>query len=248
MYSTTGRRVMGWTNELQSHDILELVLMYLTGLAKAPVFGSGSGQNRHEFEACQGLFLYHPLHCGLLRLESTEGGALQSAPTIIFSIEFFEICKKSSRNEFKQLTLRRYLNEPMRKCIHKEELKKQHELVMFFSKEIDYKNQRLLEMEHKYNKTAATLQRLFVNLSEDINSRNQRLLEMEHLYDQASANVKSVVEEKRLLHDAYTKGMYELHLFIISKSQLPKKMFQPYEFTCCQSHNSILGFSTRSDH
>ena len=64
-------------------------------------------------------------------------------------------------------------------------------------------------MEHKYNKTAATLQRLFVNLSEDINSRNQRLLEMEHLYDQASANVKSVVEEKRLLHDAYTKGMCE---------------------------------------
>lgn len=97
----------------------------------------------------------------------------------------------------------------MRKCIHKEELKKQHELVMFFSKEIDYKNQRLLEMEHKYNKTAATLQRLFVNLSEDINSRNQRLLEMEHLYDQASANVKSVVEEKRLLHDAYTKGICE---------------------------------------
>lgn len=72
---------------------------------------------------------------------------------------------------------------------------------------MDYKNQMLLEMEHKYNRTAGTLQRLFVNLSEDINSRNQRLLEMEHLYDQASANVKSVVEEKHLLHDAHIKGM-----------------------------------------
>lgn len=51
-----------------------------------------------------------------------------------------------------------------------------------------------------------------MNLSEDINSRNQRLLEMEHLYDQASANVKSVVEEKRLLHDAYTEEMEKLQL------------------------------------
>ena len=38
------------------------------------------------------------------------------------------------------------------------------------------------------------------------------------------------------------------HLFILSKSQLSKKMFQIYEFTCCQSHSSILSFSTKSGH
>ena len=40
----------------------------------------------------------------------------------------------------------------------------------------------------------------------------------------------------------------ELHLFIISKSQLLEKVSQPYEFTCCQSHSSILDFSARSGH
>ena len=95
----------------------------------------------------------------------------------------------------------------MRKFIHEEELKKQREHVMLLWKEMDYKNQMLLEMERKYDKTAATLQRLYVNLSADIDSRNQRLLEMEHLYDQASANVKREVAEKRLLHDAYIEGM-----------------------------------------
>lgn len=79
---------------------------------------------------------------------------------------------------------------------------------MRLSKEIDYKNQKLLEMEHKYNKTAVTLQRLFVKFSQDINSRNERVLELEHRYDQASANVKSLVEEKRLLREAYIGGMF----------------------------------------
>uniref|UniRef100_A0A2N9GVP1 Uncharacterized protein n=1 Tax=Fagus sylvatica TaxID=28930 RepID=A0A2N9GVP1_FAGSY len=83
---------------------------------------------------------------------------------------------------------------------YEEELNQVRRLAVSLSNEIDYKNQRLLEMENKYNETTATVCRLVVGLTTEIDSKTRSLLEMEQKYSESSAHVKLMVNEIDKLH------------------------------------------------
>lgn len=83
---------------------------------------------------------------------------------------------------------------------NEEELNQVRRLAVSLSNEIDYKNQRLLEMEHKYNETTATLRQLVVGLTKEIDSKQKSLLEMEQKYSESSTYVKLLVNEIDKLH------------------------------------------------
>ena len=81
---------------------------------------------------------------------------------------------------------------------YEEELIKCRRFAVGLAKEIDYKNLRLLEMEHKYNETMATVCRL----TEEVNSKDKSFLEMEHKYKESSATVKRLMNETDMLHSS----------------------------------------------
>lgn len=79
---------------------------------------------------------------------------------------------------------------------YEDELIKCRRFAVGLAKEIDYKNLRLLEMEHKYNETMATVCRL----KEEVKSKDTRFLEMKHKYNESSATVKKLMNETDMLH------------------------------------------------
>lgn len=79
---------------------------------------------------------------------------------------------------------------------YEEELIKCRRFAVGLANEIDYKNLRLLEMEHKYNERMATVCRL----KEEVKSKDKSFLEMEHKYNESSATVKRLMNETDVLH------------------------------------------------
>ncbi|XP_059628118.1 factor of DNA methylation 5-like [Cornus florida] len=84
--------------------------------------------------------------------------------------------------------------------------------VVSLNEEIDYKNQRLLEMEHKYDHTSATLTKLVVSLTREIDKKNQMFSEMEHKYNVVSATVSRLIDEKKRLHDTYSEELRKMNM------------------------------------
>jgi hypothetical protein len=108
---------------------------------------------------------------------------------------------------------------------YEEELNQVRRLAVSLSNEIDYKNQRLLEMENKYNETTATVCRLVVGLTTEIDSKTRSLLEMEQKYSESSAHVKLMVNEIDKLHagillfeTCYWSSLLYYSLFIVVMS------------------------------
>lgn len=72
--------------------------------------------------------------------------------------------------------------------------------------EVDHKNQRLLEMEHNNNETAATMHELVTRLIEEISNKDQILLEMEQKYKEASADADRFLKKQDRLREIYYEG------------------------------------------
>ena len=88
-----------------------------------------------------------------------------------------------------------------------EALIKQGRTIVSLMREVDYKNQKLLEMEHRYNHTVAGLRKLIVGLTENIKSKDRSLLAMENKYKESLAKVRWLMSEKDELREGYHKGI-----------------------------------------
>ncbi|XP_050250497.1 factor of DNA methylation 5-like isoform X1 [Quercus robur] len=123
---------------------------------------------------------------------------------------------------------------------NEEELNQVRRLAVSLSNEIDYKNQRLLEMEHKYNETTATVRQLVVGLTKEIDSKQKSLLEMEHKYSESSAYVKLLVNEIDKLH-AEKKKMHSINRKLEGAMECKKKelMQQTKELEESKAHNDL---------
>nr|POF19590.1 factor of dna methylation 2 [Quercus suber] len=123
---------------------------------------------------------------------------------------------------------------------NEEELNQVRRLAVSLSNEIDYKNQRLLEMEHKYNETTATLRQLVVGLTKEIDSQQKSLLEMEQKYSESSTYVKLLVNEIDKLH-AEKKKMHSINRKLEGAIECKKKelMQQTKELEESKTHNDL---------
>ncbi|KAM3698026.1 hypothetical protein ACB098_06G157900 [Castanea mollissima] len=123
---------------------------------------------------------------------------------------------------------------------NEEELNQVRRLAVSLSNEIDYKNQRLLEMEHKYNETTATVRQLVVGLTKEIDSKQKSLLEMEHKYSESSAYVKLLVNEIDKLH-AEKKKMYSINRKLEGAMECKNKELkqQAKELEESKAHNDL---------
>ncbi|KAJ7964529.1 Factor of DNA methylation 2 [Quillaja saponaria] len=93
---------------------------------------------------------------------------------------------------------------------YEEAMKMESTIVVKLMKEIDYKNQKLLEMEHKYDETTTTVRKLVVGLTLAINRKDRSLLEMEQKLDESSITVRWLENEKEKLHEEHHKQLEKL--------------------------------------
>lgn len=91
----------------------------------------------------------------------------------------------------------------MERHYFEEELKKERRLVRNLIHEIDYKNQQLSEIEHKYDETTATLRGLVDGLIAKIDSKDSKLLDWELKYN---TTVRRLMDENTKLRDEFVKG------------------------------------------
>ncbi|XP_038691336.1 uncharacterized protein LOC119989729 isoform X2 [Tripterygium wilfordii] len=80
-----------------------------------------------------------------------------------------------------------------------EELKKECELVARLAKQIERGNQKMLEMEDKYNNTVSTTKKLVIGLVEKINSKDRSLFELEQKYEETSTTMRWLMHENAKL-------------------------------------------------
>ncbi|KAK7848107.1 factor of dna methylation 2 [Quercus suber] len=123
---------------------------------------------------------------------------------------------------------------------NEEELNQVRRLAVSLSNEIDYKNQRLLEMEHKHNETTATVHQLVVGLTKEIDSKQKSLLEMEQKYSESATYVKLLVNEIDKLH-AEKKKMHSINRKLEGAMECKKKELMQHakELEESKTHNDL---------
>ncbi|XP_059628116.1 factor of DNA methylation 2-like isoform X2 [Cornus florida] len=107
--------------------------------------------------------------------------------------------------------------------------------VVSLTKEIDNKNQRLcemehkcnqrlLDMEHKYNDSSSTLSRLVLDLTREIDIKDQMFSIMEHKYNEVSATISGLIEDKKRLHEAYSEELRQMNLMRLQNTKLEHEL------------------------
>lgn len=103
---------------------------------------------------------------------------------------------------------------------HEEALKKQR-LILSLQNEIDDRDQKLMEMEHKHSEEVAMVRRVFIRLGEEIKYKEKSLLEMECKYNESLNKVHKLMKEKDEVHDAqegitlnYDVGRRKCYLYV----------------------------------
>ncbi|KAL2333254.1 hypothetical protein Fmac_014467 [Flemingia macrophylla] len=91
---------------------------------------------------------------------------------------------------------------------YEEALSKQRMIIESLQNEIECKNHRLMEMEHKHSETLAFARRLVIGLVENINSKEKSLLEMECKYHESLNRVQiNFNREREKLHETCHKDL-----------------------------------------
>ncbi|TKY47429.1 Factor of DNA methylation 2 [Spatholobus suberectus] len=90
---------------------------------------------------------------------------------------------------------------------YEEALGKQRMIIESLQNEIEYKNDKLMEMEYKHSETLAFVRRHIIGLVESINSKERSLLEMECKYDESLNMVQNLMKERDKLHEGCHKDL-----------------------------------------
>ncbi|XP_040867886.1 kinesin-like protein KIF20B [Glycine max] len=85
------------------------------------------------------------------------------------------------------------------KC--KEALSKQRMVIESLQREIEFKNHKLMEMEHKHSETLTSVRRLIVGLVENINCKERSLLQMECKHSESLNMVQKLMNERDKLQE-----------------------------------------------
>ncbi|KAG4920336.1 hypothetical protein JHK86_049149 [Glycine max] len=88
---------------------------------------------------------------------------------------------------------------PGYKC--KEALSKQRMVIESLQREIEFKNHKLMEMEHKHSETLTSVRRLIVGLVENINCKERSLLQMECKHSESLNMVQKLMNERDKLQE-----------------------------------------------
>lgn len=94
---------------------------------------------------------------------------------------------------------------------YEEALNRQGRVIVSLQNEIDNKNLKLKEMEHKHRETLACMRILIIGLTENINSKERCLLEMECKYNESLNMVQKLTNERDKLRDGCQKGITLKH-------------------------------------
>ncbi|XP_057428725.1 factor of DNA methylation 1-like isoform X2 [Lotus japonicus] len=101
--------------------------------------------------------------------------------------------------------------------ISNEEALRKQRIIVSLQNEIDDKNHKLMEMEHKHSETLAWVRKHIVGLVENINNKERSLLEMECKYNESLNMVHKLMNERDELHDGCQK---ELHKMSVMNSKM----------------------------
>lgn len=83
-----------------------------------------------------------------------------------------------------------------------------HQIIMSLVKEINYKNHKLMELEHNYDDTKALFRKVVISLTQAINSKENNLMTMEQKYHESSVTNRHLECEKDMLMKQYSTGNF----------------------------------------
>ncbi|XP_057431035.1 factor of DNA methylation 1-like [Lotus japonicus] len=96
----------------------------------------------------------------------------------------------------------------------------EYRLILSLQNEIDDRDQKMMEMEHKHSEEVAMVRRVVIRLGEEIKYKEKSLLEMECKYNESLNKVHKLMKEKDEVHDAQE----ELHKMRVKNSKMNDDM------------------------
>ncbi|KAK7290176.1 hypothetical protein RIF29_04406 [Crotalaria pallida] len=114
---------------------------------------------------------------------------------------------------------------------YEEVLNRNGRIIVSLQNEIDKKNLKLIEMEHKHGEEVAWMRNLVSQLSDKINSKKRCLLEMEFKYHESLKKIQKLTDERDMLHEGCQK---ELQWMKVMNSELY------HEMECLKNENEQL--------
>ncbi|PON60988.1 hypothetical protein TorRG33x02_282980 [Trema orientale] len=96
------------------------------------------------------------------------------------------------------------------KCDQDHQNKELRKTIASLSKEIDFKNHKFSDLEHKYDDTTALFRKVVVGLVEAINSKESDLMVMEQKYNESSVINRRLESEKDMLLKQYSREMNKM--------------------------------------
>ncbi|KAF7816436.1 factor of DNA methylation 1-like isoform X1 [Senna tora] len=128
----------------------------------------------------------------------------------------------------------------MRNHEYEQNLRKQSMTIVALLKEVDYKNQKLIEMEHSINEKVALMSKHIASLNENINAREKCLLEMEQKYLESSTMVRRMMNERYKICDIYQKVQLTLWSFPELRQLKVKNNNMIRDMRCLKKKNGQL--------
>ncbi|KAL5567534.1 hypothetical protein UlMin_024109, partial [Ulmus minor] len=98
----------------------------------------------------------------------------------------------------------------MRSCGCDAELRNERQLVLKLAKEIDYKNDKLLDLELKHDELTANFQKRVSDFTEAIDSKERSLSEMKQKYYESTVTIRMLITEKDALREEYSREMRKM--------------------------------------